>query len=153
MTAHGAPCTRHPGLSSVQWERDPSTQRQGSPHNSGMTPEQTRWYLWVATPREGIFPSLGSQFGERQPSPQAVIELRSKGSQHPGAPGKQQGETPPSCLTCFLPTPRDVGEVSSLPSCLFLNKSSDVLKLCETGGSCGGGGGLIQGKSTNSVGG
>lgn len=34
---------------------------------------------------------------------------------------------------CFLPTPRNAGEVSSLPSCLFLNKSSDVLKLCEMG--------------------
>lgn len=48
--------------------------------------------------------------------------------------GKQPGENPalrPDLS--FLPTPRNAGEVSSLPSCLFLNKSSKVLKLCEMG--------------------
>lgn len=61
---------------------------------------------------------------------------------------------------CFLPIPRNAGEVSSLPSCLFLNKSSDVLKLCEMG-KVGGWGETtprvgwateFQSKSTNSVG-
>lgn len=47
--------------------------------------------------------------------------------------GNSREKTLPLGLTCFLPTPRNVGEVSSLPSCLFLNKSSEVLKLCEMG--------------------